>query len=130
MGGSDTELNIDQDENKKMKPIKPLDMFKPLHWDMLCQSVACNVPDKCGATDKGMVDLLERASINITDLQAKHKVLDKDEKIRFPFSSNRKRMSTIIQNATGSGDYDRRLLIKGASEIVLKCCTSYLDANG
>ena len=49
--------------------------------------------------------------------------------IRFPFTSKRKRMSTIINNATGNGGYDRRLLIKGASEMVKVCCTNYLDEN-
>ena len=39
-------------------------------------------------------------------------------------------MSTIIENATGEGGYDKRLLIKGASEIVKGCCTHYLDAQG
>ena len=39
-------------------------------------------------------------------------------------------MSTIISSATGQGGYDRRLLIKGASEIVKACCSHYLDENG
>lgn len=38
-------------------------------------------------------------------------------------------MSTIIPNATGNGGYDRRLLIKGASEMVMSACTHYLDEN-
>lgn len=50
--------------------------------------------------------------------------------IRFPFSSKRKRMSTVISNATGQGGYDKRLCIKGASEIVKGCCSHYLDENG
>lgn len=43
-----------------------------------------------------MVDLLQRASSDMAGLQKKHKVRSNDEKIRFPFSSNRKRMSTIV----------------------------------
>ena len=39
-------------------------------------------------------------------------------------------MSTIISNATGNGGYDRRLLIKGGSDVVKKCCTHYLDESG
>ena len=38
-------------------------------------------------------------------------------------------MSTIISNATGNGGYDKRLLIKGAAEIVKKSSTHYLDEN-
>ena len=39
-------------------------------------------------------------------------------------------MSTIICNATGNGGYDKRLLVKGASEMVKSCCSHYLDENG
>lgn len=64
------------------------------------------------------------------DLRIKHKCVEGTEFIRFPFSSKRKRMSTVIEEATGEGGYDKRLLIKGASEIVKKCCTHYLDEDG
>jgi hypothetical protein len=39
-------------------------------------------------------------------------------------------MSTIISNATGNGGYDKRLLVKGASEMVKNCCSHYLDEDG
>jgi P-type Ca2+ transporter type 2C len=39
-------------------------------------------------------------------------------------------MSTVIQNATGNGDYDKRLFIKGASELVLAACDTYLNDKG
>lgn len=65
--GKDIELNTDQDENKKMKPIAPLEIFTEIHWRMLEASIACNVPLEYGATDKGMVDLLERGG---TDMYA------------------------------------------------------------
>ena len=39
-------------------------------------------------------------------------------------------MSTIISNATGNGSYDRRLHIKGASEMILECCSKYVDETG
>ena len=64
------------------------------------------------------------------DLQKKHKVSLDDDFVRFPFSSSRKRMSTIIQNAHGKDAYDRRLLIKGAAEMITKCCDYYIDENG
>ena len=38
-------------------------------------------------------------------------------------------MSTIVKVGTGQG-YDKRLLIKGASEIVKSCCTHYLNGQG
>lgn len=39
-------------------------------------------------------------------------------------------MSTIIENSSGKGGFDRRILIKGASEIVMRACTNYINANG
>ena len=33
--GKDIEINTDQDENKKLKPITPLDIFTEAHWKML-----------------------------------------------------------------------------------------------
>ena len=64
-------------------------------------------------------------------LMNKHNVSHSfDGKIRFPFSSSRKRMSTIIENATGKGGYDKRLHIKGASEMILACCNTYVNEAG
>lgn len=128
--GRDIELNTEQDENKKMKPLDAATTFNPKHWEMISTAIACNVPDDFGATDKGMVDLLERCAVNMNDLKTKHKTTGDDEMIRFPFSSSRKRMSTVIQNATGNGGYDKRLLIKGASELILEACTHYMNAEG
>lgn len=51
--------------------------------------------------------------------------------VRFQFTSKRKRMSTVINNC-GSTEYghDSRVHMKGAAEIVLDTCTSYLNENG
>eukprot|EP01114_Cavostelium_apophysatum_P019580 TRINITY_DN634_c0_g1_i1.p1 TRINITY_DN634_c0_g1~~TRINITY_DN634_c0_g1_i1.p1 ORF type:complete len:979 (-),score=333.99 TRINITY_DN634_c0_g1_i1:136-3072(-) len=43
----------------------------------------------------------------------------------FPFSSDRKRMSTLVANKSAS-----RLYTKGASEIILGLCDTYLNAEG
>jgi len=51
-----------------MLPIKPLEIFNPDTWDLICTSIACNIPKEFGATDKGMVDLLERASVSMETL--------------------------------------------------------------
>ena len=127
--GKDVELNTDQDENKKMKPINPLDYFTQSHWSLMEVSIACNVPEEYGATDKGMVDLLGRASTDMEAIKKKHGVTDADTKIRFPFSSSRKRMSTVINNAHGKDSYDKRLVIKGASELILEGCNAFLNEN-
>jgi len=40
-------------------------------------------------------------------------------------------MSTILDNVPeAKSGYNKRLMIKGASEIVKNCCTKYLDENG
>ena len=99
-------------------------------WNHISTSIACNVPDEYGATDKGMVDLLQRASVDMDTIKKKHQVYKTDDFIRYPFTSNRKRMSTVISNAHGKDAYNKRLLIKGASELITKCCTYYLNEEG
>ena len=42
--GKDIELNVEQDKDKKMLPIKPLDYFSEVHWKLLEQSICCNIP--------------------------------------------------------------------------------------
>lgn len=115
-----------------MLPIEPLKLFGKTHWDLISTCISCNVPNAkaLSATDKGMVDFLQRGKVDMIEIQKKHKVLENDEKIRFPFTSKRKRMSTIIQNAHDKDSYARRLVIKGAAEMITKCCDFYIDENG
>jgi len=41
--------------------------------------------------------------------------------VRFPFTSKRKKMSTVLQNVTDTEtDHPMRLHVKGAAEIILK----------
>lgn len=122
------ELVIPQTENedKSMTKIEWETFFPkghpvPGHIEM---GVSCNTAEKPGATDKAMFELIERASCKVDDYIKNHL---SEHKIRFPFSSKRKRMSTICENVEGVG---KRLHIKGASEIVKNCCSHYLDADG
>ena len=39
-------------------------------------------------------------------------------------------MSTVISNAHGKDAYNKRLIIKGASELITKCCSYYINAEG
>jgi len=40
-------------------------------------------------------------------------------------------MSTILENVEGADpEYKKRLMVKGASEVVAKCCSHYIDAEG
>lgn len=97
--------------------------------DFLKVTISNNVPANCGPTDLAMTTLLERAGINIATVRADHL---SEPFIRFPFTSGRKRMSTVTKHkeaALESGCY-ARLQIKGASEIVCRACSHYLDENG
>ena len=113
-----------------MTKLNSAQVFPQTHWPLLEMSIACNTTKECGATDKGMVDMLERCDSPIDDLRKKHKTSQKDDFIRFEFSSNRKRMSTVASDVTGNGGYDKRLLCKGASELVLEQCSHYIAADG
>ena len=64
----DIELNVEQDENKKMKPINALEIFSETHWRLLEQGICCNIPSDLSATDKSMADLMDRASTDIKSL--------------------------------------------------------------
>jgi magnesium-transporting ATPase (P-type) len=126
----DIELNIDQDENGKMTKLDASKVFPASHWGLIEQIIAIDTEQECGATDKGMVDMLERTNTDIAGIRVKHRVSGKDDFIRFEFSSKRKRMSTVGSEATGNGGYDKRLYHKGASEMVLQECSHYIDADG
>ena len=40
-------------------------------------------------------------------------------------------MSTIVENnGQTEYNYDKRIIMKGASEQILACCSYYLDENG
>ena len=79
-----------------------------------------------GATDKALDEFIVRFGANKAGLKSKH-MPEQANLVRFPFSSTRKRMSTIIENATGKGGYDKRIMLKGASEIVLEVCSHYIN---
>lgn len=126
--GKDISIPAEQDEKtKKMLPIKPADYFPEANWKDLEMSIALNVPpkDDFSATDKGMADLLERAGTDYEAMQNKWLV----ESQRFHFTSKRKRMSTIVKNVAANPD-QKRLYVKGASELVKNCCSTYMDAEG
>lgn len=71
-------------------------------------------------TEGALLVLSNKLGHEYAQIRKQQKVLTK-----FPFSSDRKRMSTLIVNGS-----DSRLFTKGASEIILGLCDSYLDPNG
>jgi Ca2+ transporting ATPase len=124
------EIPQTMDADGKMSKLKWSNYFGkeghiiPMHIE---HNVACNTSEKAGATDKAMTELIDRMDCDQKILQERHLP---EHKIRFPFSSKRKRMSTVLENLETSNAYGKRLHIKGASEIVKNCCSHYLDEAG
>lgn len=131
--GRDIKIDVTQDEvTKKMTPLDwdkdvfgaQIGVFKHL----IEQNVACNSGADPGPTDKSMVDLLDRCGTDSVAIKAKHAPQTAQ---KFPFTSKRKRMSTILENVEDADpQYKKRIMVKGASEIVKNCCSHYLDAEG
>lgn len=72
---------------------------------------------------------MERFSVDFGDLKGKH--LKEGQFTRFPFTSSRKRMSTIISDVGQTQyNYDKRVLLKGASEKVKDTCSHYVNSEG
>jgi len=124
------DITIPQNMDKatgEMTKLRWSDFFRSeSHSDNIGQGIACNTADKTGATDRAMVELVQRMGVDIGEMRAKY--LPGENKIRFPFSSKRKRMSTVLENVPGCAY--KRIHIKGASEIVKACCSHYLNADG
>jgi len=126
--GKDVEIPQTIDHNTgKMTDLQWKNFFSQEHLTQLTHSLCCNTPESENATDKATIELIERFGGNVADVRRKH--LPAENLIRFPFSSKRKRMSTVLENI-GNGGYDKRIHIKGASEIVLDSCSHYLDDQG
>lgn len=96
---------------------------------MIKQCVACNsVGDEntAGATDKAMLQLL--VTKWGVSLEKERKAYLGDPMIRFQFDSTRKRMSTIIEDSEAPNG--KRLMIKGAADVLVDYCTHYLTKDG
>jgi Ca2+-transporting ATPase len=77
-----------------------------------------------------MLKFISRCGIDYHYIRQKY--LPK-ELLRFMFDSARKRMSTVLEledEDITEHDYQKRLHIKGASEIILETCSHYLDEYG
>jgi P-type Ca2+ transporter type 2B len=102
---------------------------------LLAQAVSCNTlgtHDDAGATELAMLKFINRCDVDYQFLRQKYLPKAKDL-LRFPFDSSRKRMSTVLEMEDSEAtehNYNKRLHVKGASEIVLATCTHYLDAEG
>ena len=98
------------------------------HTNLFKQAICCNTSGsikEAGATEQAMLIMMKKFEVDFEMVRKEHLPLDF---IRFHFTSKRKRMSTLIENCgTTEHGYDKRIHIKGASEIVLGSCTYYLN---
>jgi Ca2+ transporting ATPase len=69
--------------------------------------------------------LLGFANLMKRDYAAVRSSVAESEKRQFPFNSTKKRMTTIVREASGA-----LLYTKGASEVVLESCNRYVDRSG
>ena len=76
-----------------------------------------------------MLKFITRCNVDYEDMRKKY--LPKDL-MRYMFDSARKRMSTFLEidDENLEHGYNKRLHVKGASEIVLATCSHYLDESG
>jgi Ca2+-transporting ATPase len=78
-----------------------------------------------------MLKFIERCDCDI--LKTREIYNTANDPLRFQFDSARKRMSTVLDLPDGESSehgYAKRLHVKGASEIILKTCSHYLNADG
>ncbi|KAJ2161686.1 plasma membrane calcium [Coemansia sp. RSA 552] len=103
--------------------------------DLLFESIAVNSTAFEGPDEKGNIDFI--GSKSECALLGFGKVCGLDYRSErachkparvYPFSSEKKTMTTIVPVANQDGQY--RVHAKGASEIVLRSCTKYLDKDG
>ena len=76
---------------------------------------------KGSKTEIALLEFVEKCGVNYEE----HRVMYTDS-LKFPFSSARKRMSMVI-NLDGER---KRLVSKGASEMVLAACNMYHSKSG
>lgn len=105
----------------------------PKTMQLLHQAVACNTLDtidNSGATEKAMLKFIARCKCDYVAMRSRYLP---SGFLRFQFDSARKRMSTVIvldDSEPTEHNYNHRIHVKGASEIVLESCTHYLDKDG
>ena len=77
------------------------------------------------STEGALLSLLAASGADYAAIRAEH---EGRKELRVPFNSKRKRMSTLVE--LGGRSRGAALLVKGASEVVLGLCGSYMDAGG
>lgn len=124
-----TNIYVGADKQLKVNDVKyNWDDYLPneKHQELFNQAIACNTSgsaENASATEQAMLKMMVKLDLDVEAIRKKH---IPEPYVRFQFTSKRKRMSTVIHNCDLT-DYDARCHMKGAAEIVLSCCTWYLD---
>ncbi|KAG0365769.1 PMCA-type calcium-translocating P-type ATPase [Gamsiella multidivaricata] len=74
-------------------------------------------------TESALMGFIKNLGASYSDIRADVNVVK-----MYPFSSAKKTMSCVVESPRGKEPY--RLYVKGASEIVLRSCTHYIDSEG
>lgn len=90
--------------------------------ELFLQAIACNLsatlrPIAGSSTEIALLEFLEKREVKYEDVQLKYLT---NKVVRYPFSSKRKRMSTLMEYKGKSV-----LHTKGASEVILSICRSF-----
>jgi Ca2+ transporting ATPase len=120
---NDKLINIEENDDKTK-----IEKYIPVtHQELFIQNGACNssatldpVP-KGSKTDVALLQFLRRCDVTYEKWMEKHLP---DGYVKFPFTSARKRQSTVLENVDNGLPSKKRMHIKGASELILGCCTS------
>ena len=78
-------------------------------------------------TDLAFTKILKKFNENVPKIRSQYIKTIKNKIPRVPFSSKRKKMSTIISSSEFPQGY--RILIKGGSEIILPACNYFRDGD-
>ena len=108
--------------NQKVSPLKNEELFLLLKTAVLCNSSliepAGNSADVLGDPTEGCLLVMAcKAGIDCQELRQENHL-----EFEIPFDSSRKMMTTLNSSASGTCSYS-----KGAPEVILEKCTSYLE---
>jgi len=126
-------MNLTNFWNDKLIEVNPYDKkalgseFSEEYHDLIKQALACNgtatlVPYVGSKTEIALLEYLQNRGEDYNTLRSQYIT---QSSIMFPFSSQRKRMSSILDNVENGLPSKKRMHIKGASEIVLESCSHY-----
>lgn len=98
---------------------------------LLIEALCCNTTgtiEDSSATEQALLKLMKGLGIDYEEQRTRNL---KSDFVRFHFNSKRKKMSTVLPKVRdNSYGYDKRIHMKGASEIVLENCSKWMNQDG